>query len=626
MRQPIATPRRRRTLRSTLAQSALAVVALMAAGSATAQTARMQPLTGEALAAAAAAYKGWKIDDFVITGAPDHLHDGLQGGLDLAGQSKLFGHDYPRFYPAHLEGDLRRTRLYLAQHGYPYADVAASLRDVASDPPRVAVTLVIAPGRPVRIERLELHGIPDQARDDARDAVGLAEGDAYADPAVKRGADALRDLLMARGHAFAEVVARTATADSFTAHLTYDVTPGPAYTFGDVRISGSSEGLQDVARKSLGIASGDRFSPQALTRARQELRSLDLFRRVRIDVSTVGDDVLDLDVDLTRGEPRTIATSVGYWTDQWFRTRARWTHRNLLKAGRGVSVEASYSRFLRDGQVSAWWPTILGGRTRGTATVRLEAQREEAYHLDSRELALDLTWRPSLVTTWRTGVTISDVDVDIRSDDPDAFQGRGGLLTFLTAGWERNTCTDRMNPRRGWVTWTQLQWGPPGGVTDHHYVLADGSVANFQAFGGQLVWANRVEAGWARALGPSVDLLPNKRFYAGGATSMRGFGRRQLGPVDDDGDPIGGELKFLATTELRFPLFWRLRGAVFLDVGQVWRRRHQVSLAGLSYAVGPGLMLDTPVGPIRADVGRRLSNVHPDEPQLVFHLGIGHPF
>ena len=104
---------------------------------------------------------------------------------------------------------------------------------------------------------------------------------------------------------------------------------------------------------------------------------------------------------------------------------------------------------------------------------------------------------------------------------------------------------------------------------------------------------------------------------------MRGFDRRKLGPLDLAGNPLGGNSKMEASLEYRFPLPWRFRGTIFVDTGQVWTRAPDLSQRKIEVAVGPGLWIDTPIGPIRGDIGFRLTDWEESQPEYVFHFSIG---
>ncbi len=107
---------------------------------------------------------------------------------------------------------------------------------------------------------------------------------------------------------------------------------------------------------------------------------------------------------------------------------------------------------------------------------------------------------------------------------------------------------------------------------------------------------------------------------------MRGYRRRQLGPRDEAGNPLGGVAKYEASAEIRFPLWSALDAALFVDTAQVWRNWDDLFVGGVEWAAGPGLAVRTPVGPLRMDLGFRIPARHDGEPNSVFHFSVGHPF
>ena len=100
-----------------------------------------------------------------------------------------------------------------------------------------------------------------------------------------------------------------------------------------------------------------------------------------------------------------------------------------------------------------------------------------------------------------------------------------------------------------------------------------------------------------------------------------------MGPTDASGNPLGGKLLLGASAEFRLPIYKKLRGALFLDGGQVADSLQGAAPRNWKYGAGAGLRYITPVGPIRVDFGYKLN---PDKPALAelwrVHLSIGEAF
>jgi outer membrane protein assembly factor BamA len=140
-----------------------------------------------------------------------------------------------------------------------------------------------------------------------------------------------------------------------------------------------------------------------------------------------------------------------------------------------------------------------------------------------------------------------------------------------------------------------------GGDYRYYRMMAEGR--KYWIIGWQTTFASRIKVGFADPLGAVENLPLSERFYAGGEKSVRGYGRRRLGPLSIADDPIGGLSLLEGSLELRRPLWQALGGALFLDFGQVSTRRVRVPVSDLRFSAGFGLSYQTPVGPLRIDVG-----------------------
>jgi outer membrane protein insertion porin family len=113
------------------------------------------------------------------------------------------------------------------------------------------------------------------------------------------------------------------------------------------------------------------------------------------------------------------------------------------------------------------------------------------------------------------------------------------------------------------------------------------------------------------------------RFYSGGSNSIRGWYLQELGPKRPSGSPLGGKSIMENNFEFRIPLFWKLGFVTFLDAGNVWIPSYSYHLNDLAYAAGGGLRVDTPIGPVRFDIGFPLWNKK-TSPQ--FFISVGQAF
>jgi outer membrane protein insertion porin family len=101
-----------------------------------------------------------------------------------------------------------------------------------------------------------------------------------------------------------------------------------------------------------------------------------------------------------------------------------------------------------------------------------------------------------------------------------------------------------------------------------------------------------------------VDPVPIfDRLFLGGANTLRGFAFRNVGPMDVNGQPVGGNTSVNGTAEYSYPIIEKVRGAFFFDVGNVYPNAYEITASDLKSDGGIGLRLNLPIGPLRLDYG-----------------------
>jgi outer membrane protein assembly factor BamA len=187
------------------------------------------------------------------------------------------------------------------------------------------------------------------------------------------------------------------------------------------------------------------------------------------------------------------------------------------------------------------------------------------------------------------------------------------------------TTDDPLNPKRGGVVTFSADevGGPLGG--DFNFFKLQGEAKKYQLITSQVVLATRLKLGFADPFDGSAEVPLFERFFAGGANSVRGYGRHRLGPISSADDPVGGRSLIEGSLELRRPLFANIGGALFMDFGQVSLKSFDVPIDDLQFAFGFGVSYTTPIGPLRLDLGFPLHPPHGDQPWQV-HFSIGQFF
>ncbi|MCA9751221.1 MAG: BamA/TamA family outer membrane protein [Gemmatimonadetes bacterium] len=572
-----------------------------------------------------AIYRGWTVESFDIRGLPDALPRKLAPGLALAQKSGgFFGGSRAPFDPRALDDDLRRATLFLARSGYPRATVTPEFEPDAEHR-SVRVTLAVEPGAAVVVRDARTEAMPPGLEPLAAKVLRLEPGEVFTDWEIDRRVGELLRILQENGHAQAAVRADVSRPDSVSARITFVVNAGPVFHFGRTIVEGAPADLEEVTRRSAAIRGGDVYSLEDLERADESLRLLGLFRRVNVRTQPAGPDILDVVVTVGLAPPRSLNLGVGYWTVDNLRVEAAWQHRNLFRAGRGFGADASYSPYEQSAGIQLWKPVLFHSRTRGAIALHGRRETEESYELRSGDLDVSATYLATLETTWAATISLSVFDFVAKSPDANA-DGLGPNLLSLSLQWTRDTLDDHLLPRAGLLARVELEPGLPSFDFAQRYELLTPQVSTFAPGPGGTTFAARGAFGIALEASNASELLANKRYYAGGTGSMRGYTRRALGPQDAEGRPTGGVAKLELSTEIRIPLAWRFSGAAFLDAGQVWESRSAIGVRDLRFAVGPGLLVMTPVGPVRLDVGFPVGARTNDPPSPVYLLSVGQVF
>ena len=523
------------------------------------------------------------------------------------------GVDVRQFDPAVFRSDVERILASYEDQGYFDAVV-----DTVVDryrPGFVRIRLRIVEGEPVVVSSVRLKVLPADAwRDSARLMDALITRPAS--PLTRMGRESdlkkIDEIIQNDGHAFAGVAADVAVRDR-RAEVTYRVTPGPKCRFGKIRISGNRTVSDDLILRGLTFRTGDAYRRKDLLSSRLQLYRSEAFRSVSLGIpdSVARTSPVDVSVLVRERPARSLKLGAGFDTEEQLRGLLAWRHRSFLGGGaRQLTAESSASALEARAKITVRQPYIFGSRTWLETTGFAEQERPEEIRVKraGASAALERTFRA-------TGRVVFQVRTEVVDFDPDSTR------TTLSVEYLEDRRDDFFDPTRGLLAELAVK---ASGYRD--FFKVSGECRWYRKVFWRSVFALRVSGGLILSR-RHAESIPNfERFFAGGASSVRGWKLNRLGPRDRSNLPVGGLSHLEGSVEVRTRLFSGLGMAVFADAGNVMTDRFGAFDPGrLRVAAGGGLRYLNPICPARLDVAFRLSD-DPSQPGRQIHFSLGQAF
>jgi outer membrane protein insertion porin family/translocation and assembly module TamA len=584
------------------------------------------------------------------------------------------------FDPRVLAFDSVRVRLFYYRHGFREAQVAL---DTLREGSGVHVRFLVSEGRPVLVSEVLFEG-GDPFPSSLGRGLPLSTGRPLDEIALEATRDSLRTRLQDAGFFHAEVLANYAIerTSPYSARVEYQLLPGPLTRFGEVEVRGAERVDTSLVLRALAFRPGDRYSRTALLHSQRNLFALEVFRHAEIaPLAGPADSVLPVRVLVIEGVQHRFRFGFGATTAEYLNAEGRWLSRNLLGGARrleatvrianliaeplasvppfnecsGIYCERSGSVRLDYAQPSFLHPlTTLGAGLfleRVTVPQVYVRTSRGAYTSVLRSFGggggVALGYRPEL-TKLESAEQVFCANFTACEAEDIRLLRESHRLAPITFSYNLERANSLLAPSRGFALRLEGEVAGKATFSEFAYLRGVGELVAYREPFREVVIATRVRGGWARAVGApgqGLGLHPQRRFFAGGPSSVRGFAQYRLGPklltadaartlarTDSLGaactpqsinagecdvsalagehpeqlrlQPVGGSVLVEGNLEVRFPLMLeRFRGAAFLDVGQVWRAGESVELGRLAWSPGLGVRYFSPIGPVRVDVG-----------------------
>ncbi len=580
--------------------------------------------------------------------------------------------------------DIARLAAFYRREGYFGTRVTPRAEAVragdAAGAGQVELTFIINRAPPIQLDSLSINGAEAVlSADSMKQQLPLKEGQIFNLGKYEASADRLLRELQSRGYAYAEVL-RNYSVDTISdrAVASLDAIPGLQVHVDSVIVAGAEHLGRSAALRQITIHKGDLLRLSTLVESQRNLYSLEIVQIASVAIAP--DSMQQTPHDSSRATVLvTVAEApvnqaeagVGFGTVECLRADGQWTNRSFTGGARRLNVNASVSKIGLGGRTSSAFGNRLctafaADTFENSLDYRLATEFTQPYFLSPRNhLSINVYGeRVSEPGVYQRQAVGGQLSVNHRLAPRRILTGSMEIMRARTIASPVLFCSaflicvpeqlDRLivprfrntlglnyvddhsdsplDPTRGYVLRSGVAWATPWLSSSVTFTRFTGELAAYRKLR-TVVLATSLRLGnffQTATINPdrsvSDFLPPEERFYAGGATTVRGYGRNELGPlayvtdkietdsvtgetrpVGDPGRvPLGGTSYGVGNLELRFPapLFRRqMRLAAFVDAGAIssgnlW----ELDGADWRFTPGVGMRIVTPVGPARVDL------------------------
>lgn len=534
---------------------------------------------------------------------------------------------------ARLEADVRAIEEYYQNHGYLAASVVNVSRIRGEDGESVDLVMTIEEGDIYTIGSVSVSGVDSLSQDsEIAPYLKVKAGEYYSGQELKDDIKLIKDQYGTKGYADTQVMPKLDPVNGGNAvNVTYQVMEGHAFKIGQIDIEGNTKTKDQVIRRELAVLPGEPFDTVAIEASRRRLMNLNYFNTV---------DIMPVDTSYLNEKDLVISVSE--------------KPTGTINFGAGFSSIDDLVGFVEVSQTNfdiTNWPSLTGGGQRFRASARVGTSRKdfsialtEPWFMGQR-LALtgegfyrELLFLSDYYDQTEYGGAISlrkpigefasatleyqpeQVDIDVAKNASEELLAEEGKFFSSVIGLDllHDTRDSLFIPRKGHRFSIGADQGVGGDVDSTTFVAS--ASQHFTGPGDTILTLNGRYANVS-----SAEHIFTRQFL-GGANNLRGFDYRDVGPKDENGEPLGGDEAWNATAEVTYPLVEKIRLAGFYDIGEVSGGPGKFG-GGTNSNYGVGLRLFILGGaPVRLDYGIPIQSDQYNDSSGRFNFTMGYQF
>ena len=586
-----------------------------------------------------------------------------------------------------LAADLERLKSYYLNRGYLKFAVTSTQVSISPDKKGVYITLVMNEGTPYQVKDVSFQGTLIGKEREFKQLVQFEKGDIYKGSLATQLEEQVKGVLGESGYAYPQVHTIPEFDDeNRQVSLVVNVDAGKRMYVRNIRFNGNTITQDEVLRREMRQMEGAALNSKNIETGKSRLNRLGFFETV--DVQTVRvpgtDDQVDVVYTVKEANSGSINFGIGYGTESGLSFQLGISQNNFLGTGDDVSLSMSTNDYQKNVTLSytdPYW--TLDGVSLGGKVFFNDFEAEEAGIIDynNRSYGASLTWGFPHDELNRFAIGLGYTHNKIGNLTPyvqvETFLASQGLDSRssselstddfdINLTWVRNNLNKGYFPTAGNYQKASYKITVPGSDAKffklqydvRQYIPLTRAQDYSLLFRGRLGYGN----GYGKT-GDSDNILPfYENYYAGGFSSLRGFGSNSVGPravynstadsasgkLYASDDSVGGNAVALASMELFVPTPFasdeaqsQVRSSVFIDAASVWDTEFDysdsASVYGQKYyydysdpsnyraSYGAAIQWMSPMGPLVFAVAKPIKD-YPGDDKEFFTFTIGQTF
>ncbi|HHX8326684.1 TPA: outer membrane protein assembly factor BamA [Vibrio alginolyticus] len=586
-----------------------------------------------------------------------------------------------------LAGDIEALKSFYLDRGYLKFNVDSTQVAISPDKKGVYITLGLEEGEVYTVKDVKFRGDLIGEEVTFERLVPFEDNETYNGSLVTSMEEGIKRVLGESGYAYPQVNTIPEFDDeNQEVSLVVNVDPGNRIYVRDIRFTGNNSTKDEVLRREMRQMEGSWLNSKSIETGKTRLNRLGYFENVEVQTVRVpgSDDQVDLVYSVKEANSGSVNFGVGYGTESGVSFQVGLQQDNFIGSGNRVGINAMMNDYQKNISLDyrdPYWN--LDGVSLGGKVFYNEFEAKEANIVDytNESYGASLTWGFPFdeLNRFEFGVGYThnkignlspylQVEQFLRAQ-ADNIDSSGALNTNdfdFNISWTRNNLNRGYFPTAGNHQRAFYKMTVPG--SDVQYFKMQYDVRQYVPltkkheftllFRGRLGYGN----GYGQTDG-NDNLFPfYENYYAGGFTSLRGFGSNSVGPKavyrDTSGsnngadtatdDSVGGNAVALASVELIVPTPFaseevqnQIRTSIFFDMASVWDTEFDYRDSGAEYgdryyydysdptnyrsSYGAALQWMSPMGPLVFSLAKPIKKFDGDDEEF-FTFTIGRTF